>query len=170
MNNKNLFQGMFSQETSSPEEQTSIDTAPEEIISVNNLTPDEFQDLFKRPRAGSLIYKLKKGEAKGKSASKLVEDMIVECVLVSKSDVPFKYYMIGRMVMGHTSAMDFAGKCGSTMSTHHLTEEQLLPHLFGAKVRTFSDMGDFLKTLLPYHKDILMNHVGLFGRLSGINP
>lgn len=171
MSNKSVFQNMFtdSDETGSQEEQKGVDTTPEEIVVVNQLTPEAFQELFKRPRAGSLIYKLKKGEAKGKSASKLVEDIIVECVLVSKTDVPFKSYMIGRMVMGHTSAMDFANNCAQTMRNHSLSEEQLLPHLFGPKVKSYSDMGDFLKSLLPYHKDILMNHVGLFGRLSGIS-
>lgn len=168
--NKNMFENLFGvQDTGSQEEQQVIDITPEEHVSVDSLTPEAFRDMFKRPKAGSLIYKLKKGEARGKHASKMIEDSIVELLLVSRTEVPFKYYMIGRMVMGHSNSMDFAESCKKTMISANLNEEQLLPHLFGPKVRAWSDLGPFLQSLLPYHKDIIMNHVGLFSRLQGIN-
>lgn len=137
-------------------------------LDISKISKDEFRQLFRRPKNGSILMKLKAGDMSGKNAGRAWEDVVSDVILVSQAkNINTSLYLISRMVLGHNSAAMFAENA-QTLMDQGVKEEVFLKHMMDDTVSSWNDVGPFLKSILPYHKDVILKHSSLFSKLAGM--
>lgn len=154
---------------SQTEEHAGRNNNTEDEVDISSISRDEFKQLFRRPKNGSILMKMKSGDLSGKASSGQWENLLSEIILVGQAKtINTSLYAVCRMVMGHNSAAMFAENAQSLITAGKApNEEYFLPYIMGEGIDKWDDVGGFLKGLLPFHKDIIMNHAGLFKKLAG---
>jgi hypothetical protein len=140
-------------------------TLPDDKLAEKGIL-DKF---FKQPQPGSLLGKMKKGDMIGKHSGNNWEGLLGDIILSVQSDnIHPTLFLLARIALNQQNALSLSEGVQKLVRQEGFTEDQILSHLFDGKVKTKTDLGKYLKTLLPYHKDLLMKHSGLFSKLAGI--
>jgi len=161
--------GSSSDSISEQEDSEKNQLTQEDMIDLEELKGDGFISLFKRPKNGSILAKLRKGDLSGKNAGHQWENIAGDfaSVMASKK-CDRSFYFIGRMVMGHLSATELAEKIGKLkLADPALNDDILIRNLTNGEVNKWDDLGDFMRGLLPYYKDVVSKHKGFFSRFIG---
>lgn len=141
---------------------------PETVLSEAELGQRGFLDrCFREPKSGSVLMAMKKGDLKGKSASKHYEKIITDAILALQSgEVDQQAYLLSRFCLGQVNSLKLAEQVAQAKKGG-ATEEQILSYLFNDKVKAMSDLKKYLRSLIPYHKDVIIQHSGIFMKLIG---
>jgi hypothetical protein len=121
---------------------------------------------FKEPRPGSILYKLKKGELQGKQGTKGYETLLGDILLtVQNRELNAQLYLVSRLAVGHVAALKVAEAFREAKETG-LPEIEIMKHLFQDKLSDMADLLKYLKSLAPYHKQIILKNIGLFSKIG----
>jgi len=145
-----------------------VDPVEESKQMSMELNKGDLDKLFKNPCPGSLLKKFKDGSFKGKAAANTVESLLLNTILTAQAkDIPLKWYFLGHAVLSHKAACKFATSAFETVTTPEQEKETLI-YLFDGKLSDFKEIGDYLKTIIPYHGDIIMNHGSLLRKMANM--
>lgn len=146
-----------------PQPSTVVDD--EEVI-INNDYKGILHSSIREPKNGSLLMKMKKGDMVGKSASSNYEAILGDIILAIQSPaIDPTFYFLGRLGLGHTNALKVGEEAKKTLASG-VTQDQLLNFFFDGNITKMDDFGKYLRTIAPYHKEIIRNHASLFQRLG----
>lgn len=148
---------------------SNLSDPPEDLIDLDEFFKDKtFGDLFRQPKNGSLLMKMKKGNMIGKNSSHEYEDIFGDVALIAQAPgIDTTFYVIGRMVLGHSNAAEFARQIADSKKKLNKSDDDMLNFLFKGEVKSWDDFGKFIRNVLPYHKDLIQNHKRLLSKFVG---
>jgi len=122
---------------------------------------------FREPKAGSLLFKMKKGDLKGKAAGNNWESLIGDLLLVTQAkNVDIKMYALARMGLGHNKALQLAEDVFKGKNVQNIPESKIISHLYDGAIESLDNYKEFIKSQIPYHKDIIFSNARLFAKMG----